>query len=130
MQSLQYFCKFGLYHDTPPVRDTEDIESCAVSCHKVAVMQHVPLGSIWGRAACEHATQSCAVNLCECFLAGLSVAQVVEVKGRSVILGGADIVDGSPILDVKPYLPFCDGLSHATAPHWVSVCHLLYRLSP
>lgn len=41
------------------------------------------------------------------------------MKGRTLILGGADIVDGSPVLDVKPYLPFCDSLRSATAPPWV-----------
>ncbi|CAL5222545.1 g4923 [Coccomyxa viridis] len=51
---------------------------------------------------------------------GLSVAEVIEVKGRSITLGGADIVDGSPILDIKPYVPFCDSVSQASAPSWVS----------
>ena len=56
---------------------------------------------------------------------GLSVAEVIEVKGRSIILGGADIVDGSPVLDIKPYLPFCDSLSQAVAPSWVHICHVI-----
>ncbi|EIE25253.1 hypothetical protein COCSUDRAFT_35707 [Coccomyxa subellipsoidea C-169] len=51
---------------------------------------------------------------------GLSVAEVITVKGRTLIVGGADIVDGSPVLDVKPYLPFCDSLPSASAPPWVS----------
>eukprot|EP00798_Chlamydomonas_sp_ICE-L_P014442 gene14442-20450_t len=51
---------------------------------------------------------------------GLSVAQVIYVEGNCVILGGADIVDGSPVLDIKPYLPFCDGVKDATAPAWVA----------
>lgn len=36
-----------------------------------------------------------------------------------MVLGGADIVDGSPVVDIKPYLPFCESLPHATAPPWV-----------
>eukprot|EP00798_Chlamydomonas_sp_ICE-L_P030522 gene30522-35550_t len=52
---------------------------------------------------------------------GLSVARVLSVEGSSVVLGGADIVDGSPILDIKPYLPFCDNVKGATAPSWVTV---------
>lgn len=35
---------------------------------------------------------------------GLSVARVVGVQGRTLVLGGADIVDGSPVLDIKPYV--------------------------
>ncbi|KAK9909115.1 hypothetical protein WJX75_007371 [Coccomyxa subellipsoidea] len=50
---------------------------------------------------------------------GLSVAEVIAVKGRTLIVGGADIVDGSPVLDVKPYLPFCDSLPSAITPSWV-----------
>ena len=34
-------------------------------------------------------------------------------------LGGADLVDGTPVLDVKPYVPFCDRVERAVAPAWV-----------
>ncbi|KAJ9519430.1 hypothetical protein QJQ45_023071 [Haematococcus lacustris] len=50
---------------------------------------------------------------------GLSVAQVISVHNNTVVLGGADIVDGSPVLDLKPYLPFCDSLPGAMAPCYV-----------
>jgi tRNA-Thr(GGU) m(6)t(6)A37 methyltransferase TsaA len=52
---------------------------------------------------------------------GLSVAEVVAVdlKHKKVTFGGADIVDGSPVLDIKPYVPFCDSVQGSTAPHWV-----------
>ncbi|GBF93273.1 hypothetical protein Rsub_06005 [Raphidocelis subcapitata] len=52
---------------------------------------------------------------------GLSVAKVLGVEGNRLILGGADIVDGSPVLDIKPYVPFCDSLPGAVAPPWVQV---------
>ena len=48
------------------------------------------------------------------------MAAVLGVEGRTLLLGGADIVDGSPVLDVKPYLPFCDSLPAALAPAWVA----------
>lgn len=51
---------------------------------------------------------------------GLSVAQVVAVEGRTLVLGGADVVDGSPVLDIKPYVPFCDDVPGASAPPWVA----------
>jgi tRNA (Thr-GGU) A37 N-methylase len=51
---------------------------------------------------------------------GLSVAQVVAVEGRTLVLGGADVVDGSPVLDVKPFVPFCDNVPAAAAPAWVA----------
>ncbi len=49
------------------------------------------------------------------------VRQVLEVRGRTLILGGADIVDGSPVLDIKPYVPFCDAVPRAVAPPYVQV---------
>lgn len=52
---------------------------------------------------------------------GLSVAEVISVSGGRLVLGGADIVDGSPVLDIKPYVPFCDGCPQAKAPPWVQV---------
>ena len=49
---------------------------------------------------------------------GLSVARVRAVRGRVLELAGLDCVDGSPVLDVKPFLPFCDAPPGATAPDW------------
>jgi tRNA-methyltransferase O len=52
--------------------------------------------------------------------AGLSVAEVVAVEpSGALLLRGADVVDGTPVLDVKPYLPFADAVAGATAPPWV-----------
>lgn len=42
------------------------------------------------------------------------------MDGNRVILGGADVVDGSPVLDIKPYIPFCEALPDAVAPSWVA----------
>ena len=52
---------------------------------------------------------------------GLSVGRVRSVAGRVLELTGLDLVDGSPILDVKPFLPFCDAPGDATAPEWAQV---------
>jgi tRNA (adenine37-N6)-methyltransferase len=51
---------------------------------------------------------------------GLSVAEIVKINGSTLILGGADIVNGSPVLDIKPYIPFCDSVPGAIAPAWVA----------
>ena len=55
------------------------------------------------------------------FCAGLSVAKVDHVSGDTVIFRGADVVDGTPVLDIKPYIPYVDGGVGAQAPAWVSV---------
>lgn len=51
---------------------------------------------------------------------GLSVARIIAVDGANLVLGGADIVDGSPVLDIKPYVPFCDSVANASCPDWVA----------
>jgi len=51
---------------------------------------------------------------------GLSVAAVPGVDGGALLLAGLDCVDGSPVLDIKPYLPFCDSVADARAPAWAA----------
>lgn len=68
-------------------------------------------------ACCPHVSSTLHhAVLCRPCPIGLSVAQVVGVEGRTLVLGGVDIVDGSPVLDIKPYLPFCDSVPQAGAP--------------
>ena len=51
---------------------------------------------------------------------GLSVAMIGRISGREIELLGADIVDGTPVLDIKPYVPFCDSHASAETPFWVN----------
>ena len=49
---------------------------------------------------------------------GLSCVRLLEVRhtpdmGDILVVGGADLLDGTPIFDIKPYLPYCD--SHPEA---------------
>lgn len=46
---------------------------------------------------------------------GLSLARLVKVEGATLHLSGIDLVDGTPILDVKPYIPESDCLPEASA---------------
>jgi tRNA (Thr-GGU) A37 N-methylase len=57
---------------------------------------------------------------------GLSLVEIKHVDAEKGFLevGGADLVDGTPVLDIKPYLPFCealtkDGAARVFAPDWV-----------
>lgn len=49
---------------------------------------------------------------------GLSAVELVRVEGRVVHVRNVDIVDGSPVLDIKPYVPYADivGAAHG----WLS----------
>ena len=48
---------------------------------------------------------------------GMSAVELIGVRqqGADVIieLGGVDLVDGTPIVDIKPYIPYSDSLPHA-----------------
>lgn len=50
---------------------------------------------------------------------GLTVAKIEGIQGATLLLSGADLVDGTPVLDIKPYLPYCDAVPDAIAPSWV-----------
>lgn len=49
---------------------------------------------------------------------GLTSARVVAVRGREITLADHDLLDGTPVLDVKPYVPYCDAHPGARAG-WV-----------
>ncbi|KAK9130207.1 hypothetical protein Sjap_010694 [Stephania japonica] len=56
---------------------------------------------------------------------GLTVAKVEAVLGHMVLLSGVDLVDGTPVLDIKPYIPYCDSIKGAQVPEWVKEDGLL-----
>jgi tRNA-Thr(GGU) m(6)t(6)A37 methyltransferase TsaA len=39
---------------------------------------------------------------------GISCVKLIKVSGLRVLVEGADLLDGTPILDIKPYLPYAD----------------------
>lgn len=53
---------------------------------------------------------------------GLSVVKFerVEVKDKEIILhvSGVDLVNGTPIFDIKPYIPYADAISGASSIHF------------
>ncbi|KAL1420896.1 hypothetical protein MTO96_004272 [Rhipicephalus appendiculatus] len=57
-------------------------------------------GQTWGVLASRSPHRPCPV--------GLTLARLHSVQGSVLHLSGVDLVDGTPILDVKPYLPQYD----------------------
>lgn len=45
---------------------------------------------------------------------GLSVVELCKVEGLTLSVQSLDILDGSPVLDLKPYVPYVDSLPDAT----------------
>ena len=49
---------------------------------------------------------------------GMTSVQIVEVSENSLTVKGLDAIDGTPILDIKPYYPVYDR-KDANVPEWV-----------
>ncbi|MBE6780875.1 MAG: tRNA (N6-threonylcarbamoyladenosine(37)-N6)-methyltransferase TrmO [Ruminococcaceae bacterium] len=39
---------------------------------------------------------------------GLSSVKILEIKNGEIFVSGADLLDGTPIYDIKPYIPYTD----------------------
>ena len=46
---------------------------------------------------------------------GLSLVRLLALEPGGLRVGGVDAVDGTPVYDVKPYLPWCEAPAGATA---------------
>lgn len=50
---------------------------------------------------------------------GLSVARLVGINGLHVVVSDTDLLDGTPVLDIKPYLPYADSFPDS-ATGWLA----------
>lgn len=46
---------------------------------------------------------------------GLSAVELLTIQGRTLQLRGVDLLDGTPVLDIKPYVPYADAFPDAKA---------------
>ena len=44
---------------------------------------------------------------------GLSCVRLLRIEKRVLYIADHDLLDGTPVLDVKPYLPYCDSVPDA-----------------
>ena len=49
---------------------------------------------------------------------GVSVVKILERRGSVILVEGLDAVDGTPIVDIKPYLPRYDSPQDVELPEW------------
>ncbi len=80
-------------------------------------LHHVPQGKVGlvpevGIFACRCAQRPNPI--------GLSVGKIVEVRNNVITLKGLDVINDSPILDVKPYTPQYDRATDVVTPEWVN----------
>ncbi len=50
---------------------------------------------------------------------GLSVVELVKVEGNIVTLKGIDVLDGTPLLDIKPYIENFDRVEGEARSGWM-----------
>jgi len=50
---------------------------------------------------------------------GLRVVALLERRGNVLRVRGLDAIDGTPVLDLKPYLFYYDGVPESTVADWV-----------
>lgn len=49
---------------------------------------------------------------------GLCVVEIVKIQDCTIIVRGLDALKGSPIIDIKPYMPRADSIFDARVPEW------------
>lgn len=50
---------------------------------------------------------------------GVTVVRLLKRKGNVLRVVGLDAIDGTPIIDIKPYIPPFDSPPHVEVPDWV-----------
>jgi len=54
---------------------------------------------------------------------GISVVRLAGIDGATLAVEGVDLLDGTPVLDIKPYIPAFDSIGGATSG-WVTPQHV------
>lgn len=52
---------------------------------------------------------------------GITTVQIVDLKEGCLIVKGLDAIDGTPVIDIKPYYPQYDCVNETVIPDWVNV---------
>lgn len=55
---------------------------------------------------------------------GLSLCSLIDIKGRVIRVANPDLLDGTPILDIKPYLPYAEAFPDSEIGWLAEVEHL------
>jgi tRNA-Thr(GGU) m(6)t(6)A37 methyltransferase TsaA len=52
---------------------------------------------------------------------GITAVQLLGIEGNVVKVRGLDALDGTPVLDIKPYMPPFDRMENVKMPEWVGL---------
>ena len=51
---------------------------------------------------------------------GKAIVRLLERRGNILKVKGLDALDGTPVIDIKPYIPGYDSATDAKAPPWIT----------
>lgn len=51
---------------------------------------------------------------------GLTTVKIIKVLADTLLVEGLDAINGTPVLDIKPYYPQYDMVGNAIIPDWVN----------
>ena len=51
---------------------------------------------------------------------GYTVVRLIKRRGNVLVVEGLDAFDGTPVIDLKPYLPKNDCVAEAEVPPWIN----------
>mgnify|MGYP001590885011 CR=1 FL=1 len=51
---------------------------------------------------------------------GKTTVRLLERRGNILRVQGLDAIDGTPVMDIKPYIPGYDSVAEARVPSWVT----------
>jgi len=52
-----------------------------------------------------------------------TIVEIIDYKGNKLAVKGLDAINGSPVIDIIPYMPESDSVSNPRVPSWVLEIH-------
>jgi formylmethanofuran dehydrogenase subunit E len=50
---------------------------------------------------------------------GLTICRLIKRRGTRLTVKGLDAIDGTPVIDIKPYIPDNDLVKRARVANWI-----------
>jgi len=51
---------------------------------------------------------------------GIATVRLLQRRGNILKVQGLDAIDGTPVIDIKPYIPGYDSVTDAKVPSWIN----------
>lgn len=102
----------NLYNDNLRTNDSIFIHRAFESCPRLILPPRKKDGPV-GVLACRSPHRPNPI--------GLSVVRLkhIDYEKRVLVVSGLDAIDGTPIIDIKPYIPQVECINDASTPSWV-----------